>query len=130
MLITKKELFKRKNRTTLYHMYENSANTLAVLAEQFEAKLRTIRSMMNQYKNNSYIYDMLSKVANDMDSSFCNCSLYTGQLIKSSNYVVDLKAYQCLDAHHARLSRAIGKMESVIDIINYLERNELRVRSI
>lgn len=130
MLISKKELFKRKNRTTLYHMYENSANTLASLAEQFETKLRTIRDMMNQYKNNNYIYDMLRKVADDMDSSFYRCSLYIGQLIKSSNYFVDLRVYQCLDTHNARLLGAIGKMESIIDTINYLERNELGVRSI
>lgn len=130
MLISKKELFKRKNRNTLYHIYENSANTLASLSEQFEAKLRTIRDMMNQYKNNSYIYDMLRKVADDVDSSFYRCSLYIGQLIKSSNYIVDSKAYQCLDIHNARLLKAIGKMESTIDTINYLERNELGVRSI
>ena len=130
MLISKKELFKRKNRNTLYHMYENSVNTLASLAEQFDAKLRTIRDMMSQYKNNSYIYDMLCKLEDEMDSSFYNCSLYIGQLIKSSNYIVDLRVYQCLDNHNARLLRAIGKMESIIDTINYLERNELGVRSI
>lgn len=130
MLISKKELFKRKNRDTLYHIYESNANTLAALAEQFESKLKMIRNMMNQYKNNSYIYDMLCGVANDVDSSFCNCSLYIGQLIKSSNYIVDLKAYQCLDNHSARLLRAIGKMENIINTINYLEMNELGVRSI
>lgn len=130
MLISKKELFKRKNRNTLYHIYENSANTLASLAEQFESKLKTIRNLKNQYKNNSYIYDMLCKVEDDMDTSFYNCSLYIGQLIKSSNYIVDLKVCQCLGTDNARLLRAIGKMESVIDIVNYLERNELGVRSI
>lgn len=130
MLISKKELFKRKNRTTLYHMYENSVSTLASLSEQFGAKLKTIRNMMNQYKNNSYIYDMLYRVADDMDSSFYNCSLYVGQMIKSSSYIVDLRVYQSLDTHNARLLRAIGKMESIIDTVNYFERNELGVRSI
>lgn len=130
MLISKKELFKRKNRNSLYLIYEDSVNALASLAEQFEAKLGTIRNMMNQYKNNNYIYDILCKVADDMDSSFYNCSLYIGQLIKSSNYIVDLKVYQYLDNYNARLLRAIGKMESIIDTVNYLERNELGVRSI
>lgn len=130
MLIKKKELFKRKNRNTLYHMYENSANTLASLAEQFEAKLRIIRKMMNQYKTNSYIYDILCKVEDDMDCSFYNCSLYVGQVIKSSSYIVDLKTYQCLDTHILRLSRALGKMENIIDTIRYLENNNLGVRSI
>lgn len=130
MLISKKELFKRKNRNTLYDMYGDSVNTLAALAEQFESKLKTIRSMMNKYKSNSYIYDMLCKVSNDIDSSFYNCSHYIGQLIKSSNYIVDLKQYKYLDNHNARLLRAIGKMESIIDIVNYFEKNELGVRSI
>lgn len=129
MLISKKKLFKRKNHNSLYLVYEDSVNALASLAEQFEAKLKTIRNMMNQYKSNSYIYDMLRKVADDMDSSFYNCSLYMGQLIKSSNYIVDLKVYQYLDNYNARLLRAIGKMDSIIDTINYLERNELGVRS-
>lgn len=130
MLISKKELFKRKNRNTLYHMYENSVNTLASLAEQFQSKLKTIRDLKNQYKNNSYIYDMLCKVEEDADSSFYNCSLYIGQLIKSTNYIVDLRVYQNLDNHNARLLRAIGKMESIINTIHYLEMNELGVRSI
>ena len=92
MLISKKDLFKRKNRNTLYSMYENSVDTLASLAEQFEAKLKTIRNLMSQYKSNSYIYDMLCKVVDEVDSSYYNCSLYVGQLIKSSNYFVDLQA--------------------------------------
>ena len=130
MLISKKELFKRKNRNTLYGIYENSVDTLASLAAPFESKLKVIRNLLSQYKNNSYIYDMLCKVVDDVDSSFYNCSLYRGQLIKSSNYIVDLKAYQCLDNHNARLVRAIGKMESIIDTIIYLESNNLDVRSI
>ena len=130
MLISKKDLFKRKNRNTLYDIYENSVDTLASLAEQFEAKLKTIRNLMSQYKSNSYIYDMLCKVVDEVDSSYYNCSLYVGQVIKSSNYFVDLKAYQQLDNHNARLVRAIGKMESIIDTIIYLENNNLGVRSI
>ena len=130
MLISKKDLFKIKNRNTLYGIYENSVDTLASLAEQFEAKLKTIRNLMSQYKSNSYIYDMLCKVVDEVDSSYYNCSLYVGQVIKSSNYFVDLKAYQCLDNHNARLIRAIGKMESIIDTIIYLESNNLGVRSI
>lgn len=130
MLLSKKELFKRKNRDALYLIYEDSANTLASLAEQFESKLRTIRNMMNQYKNNSYIYDMLCKVENDMDSSFYNSALYIGQLIRSNNYIVDLEVYQYLNNNNSRLLRAIGKMDNLIDTINYLERNELGVRSI
>ena len=129
MLISKKELFKRKNRNILYHGYENSVDRLSSSAEQFEEKLKIIRNMMVQYKNNSYIYDMLYKVADEVDSYFYNCSLYVGKLIKSSNFIVDSEAYQYIDNHNERLSRAIGKMENIIDIVNYFEENELSVRS-
>lgn len=130
MLISKKELFKRKNHNTLYHMYENSANTLATLAEQFEAKLKSVRKYKDQYKNSEHMFDIISKLENDMDSSFYNVAVYEGQLIKSSHYVADINVYQCLDNYNARLLRGIGMMDNLINTINYLEMNELGIRSI
>ena len=130
MIIKKKEFFKRKNRNTIYHIYENSASTLASLAEQFEAKLRSIRKYKDQYKNSEHMFDILSKLESDMDSSFYNVALYEGQLIKSSPYTVNINVYQHLDNYNARLLRGIGMMDNLINTINYLEMNELGVRSI
>lgn len=130
MLIKKKELFKRKNRNTLYHMYEDAVNTLASVTEQYEAKLKTIRELKCKYKNSEHIYHLLTAMETDMTNSFYVCPFYHGQLIKSSNFTVDLKVYQNIHNYIARLLRAIGKMESIIDTIIYLERNELGVRSI
>ena len=130
MLISKKELFKRKNRNTLYHMYEGAVNTLASVTEQYEAKLKTIRELKDKYKNSEHIYHLLTAMENDMTSSFYLCSFYQGQLIKSSNFNVDLKVYQNIHNHIARLLRAVGTMGSLIDTLTYLDRNELGVRSI
>ena len=130
MLISKKELFKRKNRNTLYQIYEDNVNTLASLAERFEGKLKTIRELKHQYRNSEHIYNLLSKMESNMDCSFYNCPFYEGQLIKSSSYVVDVDVYRTLPELIIRLRSAIGEMDSLIDTINYLERNELGVRSI
>lgn len=130
MLISKKELFKRKNRNTLYHIYEDAVNTLASVTEQYEAKLKTIRELKDKYKNSEHIYHLLTAMENDMTSSFYVCSFYQGQLIKSSNFIVDLKVYQCIHNHIARLLRAVGTIGSLIDTLTYLDRNELGVRSI
>lgn len=130
MLISKKELFKRKNRNTLYHMYEDAVNTFASVTEQYEAKLKTIRELKDKYKNSEHIYHLLTAMENDMTSSFYLCSFYQGQLIKSSNFNVDLKVYQNIHNHIARLLRAVGTMSSLIDTLTYLDRNELGVRSI
>lgn len=130
MLISKKELFKRRNRNTLYHMYEDGANTLASLAEQFEVRLKSIRNYKDQYKNSEHMFDILSKLEYDMETSFYNEAVYEGQLIKSSHYVADLNVYQHLDNYNARLLRGIGMMDNLINTINYLEMNELGVRSI
>ena len=130
MLISKKELFKRKNRSTLYHIYEDVVNTLASITEQFNGKLNTIRNMKNQYKNSEHIYHLLDAMENDMSDSFHSCAFYHGQLIKSSNFIADIKVYQYLHNYILRLERGIGTMGALIDTINYLERNELGVRSI
>lgn len=129
MLISKKEFFKRKNRNTIYHIYENSVNVLASVTEQFNGKLNTIRNMKNQYKNSEHIYHLLDAMENDMSDSFHSCAFYHGQLIKSSNFIADIKVYQCLHNYIARLERGIGTMGALIDTITYLERNELGVRS-
>lgn len=129
MLIKKRKLFKRKNRSTLYHMYENEVHTLASLAERFEGKLKTIRELKHKYKNSEHIYNLLSKMESNMNCSFYNCAFYEGQLIKSSSYIVDVNVYQSLPELIIRLIGAIGEMNSLIDTINYLERNELGVRS-
>ena len=130
MLISNKELFKRKNRNTLYQIYEDNVNTLASLAERFEGKLKTIRELKHQYRNSEHIYNLLSKMESNMDCSFYNCPFYEGQLIKSSSYFVDVDVYRTLPELIIRLRSAIGEMDSLIDTINYLERNELGVRSI
>lgn len=130
MLISKKELFKGKNRTTLYHMYEDAVNTFAAVTEQYQAKLKTIRELKDKYKNSEHIYHLLTAMENDMTSSFYLCSFYQGQLIKSSNFTVDLNVYQCIHNHIARLLRAVGTMGSLIDTLTYLDRNELGVRSV
>lgn len=130
MLISKKELFKRKNRNTIYNMYEDSVNTIASLTERFNGKLKTIRELKHQYRNSEHIYNMLSKMESNMDCSFYNCPFYKGQLIKSSNYIVDVDAYSSIPELILRLMGAIGEMNSLIDTINYLEQNELGVRSI
>lgn len=130
MLISKKELFKRKNRNTIYNMYEGSVNTLASLTERFKARLKTIRELKHQYRNSEHIYNMLSKMESNMDCSFYNCAFYAGQLIKSSSYIVDVDAYSSIPELILRLMGAIGEMNSLIDTISYLEQNELGVRSI
>lgn len=130
MLVKKKELFKRKNRSTLYYIYENSVNTLASMSEQFEAKLKTIRELKNKYKNSEHIYHLLCKMEEDMNCSFYNCPFYEGQIIKSSHYIVDISVCQHLDNYIARLLRAVGNMESLINTINYIEKNELGLRSV
>lgn len=130
MLISRKHLFKRKNRITLYHMYEDAVNTLASVSEQYEAKLKTIRELKDKYKNSEHIYHLLTAMENDMTSSFYLCPFYQGQLIKSSNFTVDLKVYQTIHNYTARLLRAVGTMGSLIDTLTYLDRNELGVRSI
>ena len=130
MLIKKKELFKRKNRNTLYHMYEDAVNTLASVSEQYEAKLKTIRELKDKYKNSEHIYHLLTAMETDMTSSFYVCPFYQGQLIKSNNFTVDLKVYQNIHNYTARLLRAVGTMSSLIDTLTYLDRNELGVRSV
>lgn len=130
MVIKKKEFFKRKNRNTIYNTYQKSIHTLNSLAEQFEAKLKYIRNYKDQYKNSEHIYDMLCKLESDMDSSFYLVALYEGQLIKSSHYIADINVYQYLDNYSIRLLRGIGMMDNLINTIEYLERNNLGVRSI
>lgn len=129
MTISKKELFKRKNRNTLYHIYESAVSDLAGITEQFNGKLNTIRKLKNQYKNSEHIYHLLDAMENDMSSGFYSCPFYRGQLIKSSNFIVDVREYQSLNLDIARLTRAVGTMESLINTLTYLERNELGVRS-
>lgn len=129
MLISNKELFKRKNRNTLYQMYEDSVNTLASLAERFNGKLKTIRELKHQYRNSEHIYDMLSTMESNMNCHFYNCAFYKGKSVDSINYIVDVDAYSSIPELILRLMGAIGEMDSLIDIINYLEQKELGVRS-
>ena len=130
MVISKRKLFKRKNRNILYHIYEDSVDTLASLSEQFEAKLKAIRNYKDQYKNSEYMFDIISKLEDDMDDSFYKVAVHEGQLIKSGHYVADINVYQYLDNYNSRLLRGIGMMNALIYTINYLESNELGVRSI
>ena len=129
MTIKKKEFFKRKNHNNIYRIYENAVSDLSNITEQFNGKLNTIRKLKNQYKNSEHIYHLLDAMENDMSNGFYSCPFYEGQLIKSSNFIVDVKVYQYLNLYIERLTRGVGTMESLINTLTYFERNELGVRS-
>lgn len=128
MIITKKEFFSRKNRKQIYQVYEKAVDYAYDLSERYANKLSVLRKRKDEYRTNSHIWKILSDVESSNSSSFEYCAFLRCNNLKRTAFVVSPAEYDNIVLDAQKLSRAIGKMESTIDFIDYLEHNNLVVR--
>lgn len=125
----KKEFFKRKNRYLIYHTYEVTIDIAYNLSECYSAKLQLIRALKDKYKQNSYIWKLLSKTEKDNASTYEESSFIRCNTLKDSNVNVPPSLYDTIVTDIRKLSASIGNMQAVIDFVTYLNANKLTVRT-
>lgn len=129
MLMTKKEFFKRKNKSKVYNQYDNMVSNLYETSNTYKRKVSNLRSLQQNYRTTEHIYNIITQVLNDVTSNFETCAYEVGTMCKNSNYKVDMELFTSLQYKIGILEASIARISTVETIVNYFERNELQVRS-
>lgn len=129
MNMTKSEFFKRKNRDKIYQIYKDVIYSAYEFSDKYYDCLNQIKAFKDKYRMNNYIWEMLDRVELDCSSNYemdayCRC-----QQLKEKAFYVNTVQYDVAQIDIVKFTKAIGKMEQLIDLITYLEDNELGVRS-
>ena len=130
MNLTKREFFKRKNRKQLYNIYENAVENSYELSNDYFNNLETLNEYKSEFRNNTYIWDMLEAIEYNVTHSSHLCSATRCQQLKSTPYKVDALTYGILLKDINKLSAANGQMRGLFNILDYLKREELGIRSV
>ena len=129
MNLTNRELFKRKNRKQLYNIYDNVIEKAYELSNDYFNNLETLNEHKSEFRNNTYIWDMLGALEYNVTHSAYLCSATRCQHIKSTPYKVDTLTYGVLIKDITKLSTANGQMHELFNIIEYLKTEELTIRA-
>lgn len=130
MLISKKKFFKRKNRKAIYEVYEELVSLYNSVARSYYDNLKVIRKYKDQFKDTGHIYELICMVEEDVTwpSNINTC--HKGLVVDDINYIANVEyVYRYTPNYIDRLSYNIGKMSSLISILEYFDSNDLGVRS-
>ena len=130
MNMTKREFFKRKNRGAVYGIYEDVVNRAFDVSEEYHNNIKMLRNYKSQFRMNTHMYEILERLEKDVTSSFEYCAYLRCQGLKADNYKVTPVIYDVIDMDIYKLAGATGKMRGVFYLIQYMESNELGIRSV
>ncbi len=129
MNMTKREFFRRKNRASLYNIYENAISRAYDLSERYLTKVNILRNRKNDFQTGSHIWILLNNLEKDITSSFEYYACLRCNSLKQTAFKVNMKEYDEVILDTQKLANAIGKMETMLDIVDYMERNTLKMRA-
>ena len=129
MILTKREFFKRKNHQKVYSVYTTAVDRAYDLSDRYQSKVNILRNRKRDFQTGSHIWTLIDKAEQDLTSSFEQCAYLRCANLKRNNFVVSPVEYDALVLDIQKLSLAIGSISGLLDVIDYLERNELKVRA-
>lgn len=129
MVLTKREFFKRKNRQKVYSVYATAVDHAYDLSDRYQSKVNILRTRKRAFQTGSHIWTLIDKAEQDLTSSFEQCAYLRCANLKRNNFIVSPIEYDALVLDIQKLSLAIGSISGLLDVVDYLERNELKVRA-
>ena len=129
MDMTKREFFKLKHRKHIYNIYSNVASRAYDLSETFLTKLKLIRELKDHYRDNDSIWQLLHNTEAVCTSNFEFEAIVRCNSAGKNDFKTSHAAYGALTYDIRKLSLAIGRMSAVIDLFEYMKKNDLCLRA-
>ena len=129
MLLEKRELFKRKNRTDLYNNYINDYEYLSDLCFEYQSTLKCLDTYIKETSSKKYLYTYLLNVKEMAeDPAVANICLKYKLCSTSKSFTASVEDHAKLYSNINTLSDIIGYMYSALALVDYLTDNGLTVR--
>ncbi len=129
-LLSKKKLFAqlrpRKHRNLVYYWIETECcNAATRCCERLEDKLRVLDTYLNKFKNSDNVYSWLKR---QRDNIFLHAVMQDMFAFQSDNFTVkDWDSIREVAFSSKRLHRVEGHVDSMLELCQYLEKNELTI---
>lgn len=129
MNLTKKQFFARKNKNQIYTIYEDTIDQVYELAERYSKKVALLRNRIRDFQTGSHIWYWLTEIEKNQTSSFEQCAYLRCVSLKRTSFIVGLDEYEAITLDIQKLANSVGIISSALEFVDYLERNELKVRA-
>lgn len=129
MLLKRREFFKHKNRPKIYSVYAQAVDRAYDLSERYLSKVTILRNRKREFITGSHIWALLDKTEKEFTSSFEHYAYLRCSGLKENAFTVNIAEYDHIILDAQKLANAIGNISAVLDLIDYLERNKLKVRA-
>lgn len=129
MNLTEKQFFTRKNKDQIYTIYENTVGQAYELAERYSKKVELLRNRIRDFQTGSHIWYWLTEIEKNQTSSFEQCAYLRCVNLKRTSFIVSLNEYEATILDIQKLANSVGIISSALKFVDYLERNELKVRA-
>lgn len=129
MNLTKKQFFTRKNKNQIYTIYEDAVSQAYELAEYYSKKVELLRNRIRDFQTGSHIWCWLTEIEKNQTSSFEKCAYLRCVNLKRTSFTVSLNEYEAIMLDIQKLATSVGIISSTLEFVDYLERNELKVRA-
>lgn len=129
MNLTERQFFARKNKDQIYNIYENTVGQAYELAERYAKKVELLRNRIRDFQTGSHIWYWLTEIEKNQTSSFEQCAYLRCVNLKRTSFIVSLNEYEATILDIQKLANSVGIISSALEFVDYLERNELKVRA-
>ena len=130
MNMTKREFFKRKNKVIAYEVYTDTVHHAYEVADEYYMSLLELIDKKDKYRTNTHIWELLNQLYNEVTVYHITNSYYRCIMSKETPYKVRFNEYGIMYKDIQKLVECLGKIEATFNVINYLEENELGIRSV
>lgn len=113
----------QKKKYGVYVDYTNILDALHGSANRLVVKHKFLEDAMDKYRNTEYIYAYLKSIKQDVQAEFEYACAYDYETVPVSIGMMGL-----LTVRIQRFNASIGKIESALSLIDYMEKEELSIR--
>lgn len=130
MLTPEKKFFTRKNKHKLYNKYKSDYKQLVDLCHTYINRVNEVELLMEQYRSTEHIYTLLAEAKCRAEEQNKPTIAYTTLHNTSSGYItIPMEEYSDFSIQLHKMAESVGRLYSVISLVQFLESKDLTIRS-
>lgn len=130
MLTPEKKFFTHKNKHNLYNKYKSDYKQLVDLCQTYINRVNEVELLMEQYRSTEHIYTLLAEAKCRAEELNRPTIAYTTLYNTSSAYItLPMEEYTNLTLQVHKIAECVGRLSSVINLVQFLDSKDLTIRS-
>lgn len=128
MFLTKRKFFSRKNKISLYAKYKTDYDRFEDTCDGYKSSIAELIQAIDDHRHTEHIRTYLSYILNNNTGVGREEICY--KYLDTHNLLLDVDDYSALTTKIKKMTRAIGEIGAALDLVRFLDENELAIRRI